>query len=259
MVSTTSWPSAPWRRARSSRVRATCRGARRPRLTQLALGKPDEAGRLAEEELELARTFGAPRALGMALRATGLVAGGDRGELLLREAVEAFGRGDAAVERVRALDRSRRVASAAKPAQRGAGAPARGTRRRASTRCQTRRRTGRGRAPRDRGTPAALRPQRARVAHGERAPRGRARASGADQPRDRADVVHHRAHGRGSSHERLPQAAARLAGGARGRPVRWCAGLGVASTRWLRAYVTPSRIVRNGSMWSLGGWTWIGS
>ena len=31
MVSTTSWPSAPWRRARSSRVRATCPGARRPR------------------------------------------------------------------------------------------------------------------------------------------------------------------------------------------------------------------------------------
>ena len=72
-------------------------------LAHLALGDPESARRLAEEELELARAFGAPRALGVAKRAAGLVAGGERGELLLREAVEAFGQGDARLERARAL------------------------------------------------------------------------------------------------------------------------------------------------------------
>ena len=72
-------------------------------LAQLALGDQESAGRLAEEELELARAFGAPRALGVAKRAVGVVAGGDRGELLLREAIEALEHGDAKLERARAL------------------------------------------------------------------------------------------------------------------------------------------------------------
>ena len=50
-------------------------------LAQLALGEREPAGRLAAEELELARAFGAPRALGVAMRAAGVVAGGDRGEV----------------------------------------------------------------------------------------------------------------------------------------------------------------------------------
>jgi DNA-binding CsgD family transcriptional regulator len=72
-------------------------------LAQLALGDRESAGRLAGEEFELARAFGAPRALGVASRAAGVVAGGERGELLLREAIEAFERGDARLERARAL------------------------------------------------------------------------------------------------------------------------------------------------------------
>jgi DNA-binding CsgD family transcriptional regulator len=72
-------------------------------LAHVALGDQESAGRLAEEELELARAFGAPRALGMAKRAAGVVAGGDRGELLLREAIDAFERGEARLERARAL------------------------------------------------------------------------------------------------------------------------------------------------------------
>jgi len=72
-------------------------------LAHLALGDHESAGRLAEEELELARAFGAPRALGVAMRAAGVVAGGERGELLLREAIDAFERGDASLERARAL------------------------------------------------------------------------------------------------------------------------------------------------------------
>jgi DNA-binding CsgD family transcriptional regulator/tetratricopeptide (TPR) repeat protein len=72
-------------------------------LAHLALGDREPAQRLAEEELELARAFGAPRALGVAKRAAGVVLGGDRGELLLREAIDAFERGDAKLERARAL------------------------------------------------------------------------------------------------------------------------------------------------------------
>jgi DNA-binding CsgD family transcriptional regulator len=72
-------------------------------LAHLALGDRDSAERLAEEELLLARAFGASRALGVALRAAGVVTGGDRGASLLREAIDAFERGDARLERARAL------------------------------------------------------------------------------------------------------------------------------------------------------------
>jgi len=72
-------------------------------LAHLALGDRRAAARLAAEELELAQAFGAPRALGVAKRAAGIVAGGKRGELLLREAIDAFDQGDARFERARAL------------------------------------------------------------------------------------------------------------------------------------------------------------
>jgi DNA-binding CsgD family transcriptional regulator len=72
-------------------------------LAQLALGDQDAAGRLAEDELQLAGAFGAPRALGVAKRATGVVVGGERGELLLREAIDAFDGCEARLERARAL------------------------------------------------------------------------------------------------------------------------------------------------------------
>jgi ATP/maltotriose-dependent transcriptional regulator MalT len=72
-------------------------------LAHLALGDRESARYLAAEELELARAFGAPRALGVAMRAAGVVAGGDRGALLLREAIDAFDRGEAKLERARAL------------------------------------------------------------------------------------------------------------------------------------------------------------
>src|SRR6266550_6742878 len=72
-------------------------------LAQLALGEHESAERLAKEEPELARAFGAPRALGVALRVGGVVAGGDRGASLLREGIDAFEHGDARLERARAL------------------------------------------------------------------------------------------------------------------------------------------------------------
>ena len=57
-------------------------------LALLQLGDADEAQRLAAEELELARAWGAPRALGAALRVAGLCAGGEQGLGLLEEAVQ---------------------------------------------------------------------------------------------------------------------------------------------------------------------------
>ncbi len=72
-------------------------------IAHLALGEREQAERLADEELELARAFGAPRALGVAERAAGVVAGGDRGASLLREAIDALERADARLERARAL------------------------------------------------------------------------------------------------------------------------------------------------------------
>jgi DNA-binding CsgD family transcriptional regulator len=72
-------------------------------LAHRALGDREQAGRLAEEELELAQAFGAPRALGIAKRVTGVIAGGDRGASLLREAIDAFELGGVRLERARAL------------------------------------------------------------------------------------------------------------------------------------------------------------
>jgi DNA-binding CsgD family transcriptional regulator len=71
-------------------------------LAALALGDPDTARRFSGEELELARAFGAPRALGVALRAAGLVADGHRGEALLREAIEVLAGPDTRLEHARA-------------------------------------------------------------------------------------------------------------------------------------------------------------
>ena len=66
------------------------------------LGDRESALALAEEDLARARAFGAPRALGVALRATGLATGGRRGETLLREAVDVLAGADAQVEHIRA-------------------------------------------------------------------------------------------------------------------------------------------------------------
>jgi ATP/maltotriose-dependent transcriptional regulator MalT len=72
-------------------------------LAHLALAEHEPAKRLADEELELARAYGAPRTLGVATRAAGLVAGGDQGVALLREALSAFEQSDATLERAHAL------------------------------------------------------------------------------------------------------------------------------------------------------------
>jgi DNA-binding CsgD family transcriptional regulator/tetratricopeptide (TPR) repeat protein len=71
-------------------------------LALLQLGDQHEARRLAAEELELARTWSAPRALGAALRATGLAEGGASGLGLLEEAVEVLTNSPAKLEHAKA-------------------------------------------------------------------------------------------------------------------------------------------------------------
>ena len=63
----------------------------------------DEARALAAEELELARVWGSPRPIGVALRAVGLVEGGTLGIELLTEAVSILEASEARLEHARAL------------------------------------------------------------------------------------------------------------------------------------------------------------
>jgi DNA-binding CsgD family transcriptional regulator len=77
-----------WRSALALAVRAT---------------DPERASRLIAEELELARATGLPRPLGVALRAAGLVAGGESGIELLRDAVTTLQPSPALLEQARAL------------------------------------------------------------------------------------------------------------------------------------------------------------
>jgi len=64
---------------------------------------PEEAARLIAEELEFARATGLPRPVGVALRAAGLLAGGERGIELLSDAVTTLSRSPSALEQARAL------------------------------------------------------------------------------------------------------------------------------------------------------------
>jgi len=65
--------------------------------------EPDDARRLAESQLARAREWGTPHTVGVALRASGLVAGGERGIELLREAVEILAASPSRLEHARAL------------------------------------------------------------------------------------------------------------------------------------------------------------
>jgi DNA-binding CsgD family transcriptional regulator len=69
----------------------------------LMLGRNDEARRLAEEELAIARRWGARHEIGASLRGLGLVAGGEEGERLLMEAVEPLDGTGARLQHARAL------------------------------------------------------------------------------------------------------------------------------------------------------------
>jgi DNA-binding CsgD family transcriptional regulator len=67
------------------------------------LGDRQEARRLVGEEVELARRWGAPRPVGVALRAAGLIEGGDEGIELLRESVDVLATSQAQLERAKSF------------------------------------------------------------------------------------------------------------------------------------------------------------
>ena len=72
-------------------------------LSLAALGQRTDARELCAEELRLARHWGPGRALGIALRAAGITAGGQRGIEMLSEAADVLGRSPARLEHARAL------------------------------------------------------------------------------------------------------------------------------------------------------------
>jgi DNA-binding CsgD family transcriptional regulator len=92
--------------------RLTARGTRHPgmvpwqsnaALALQRLNQPLEAQRLVDYELEQARRLGVARALGIALRAAGLVRGGAVGLAMLDEAASVLARSSARLEQARAL------------------------------------------------------------------------------------------------------------------------------------------------------------
>jgi DNA-binding CsgD family transcriptional regulator len=72
-------------------------------VAHLAIGETDAATGLAAENLALARAFGAPRALGLALRASGLIKGGPQGLTMLEEAAATLAGSSADLEYAYAL------------------------------------------------------------------------------------------------------------------------------------------------------------
>ena len=95
-------------------------------LALAALDDQDGATELAAEELRLARELDAPRAVGVALRAAGIVAGDADGLHLLEEAVAVLAQSGAVLERARtlidygsALRRTRRPTEARLPLREG--------------------------------------------------------------------------------------------------------------------------------------------
>ena len=87
-------------------------------LAALALGDPDGAARLVAAELQIAEHFGAPRAIGVARRAAGLVAPGGTALEPLRAAVDVLLDSGVEVEHARALaDLGAAIRRTGRPAQ----------------------------------------------------------------------------------------------------------------------------------------------
>jgi DNA-binding CsgD family transcriptional regulator len=82
---------------------AFCPWRSRAALAQAALGRRDAGRELADEELDLARRYGAPRAVGVALRARGMIEEGPAALELLAEAVAVLAGSQSRLEHARAL------------------------------------------------------------------------------------------------------------------------------------------------------------
>ncbi len=94
---------ADWEAAWGVRNPVWCEWRPLAALAHVMQDEREPAGRLAAEQVELARPFGSHRATGNALRVAGVVAGGTEGVELLREAADELGRSEARLDHARAL------------------------------------------------------------------------------------------------------------------------------------------------------------
>ena len=186
-------------------------------LALLALGRRDEAGELADGELELARTWALPgRSGSRCARRAWSRAAREASPASTRPCRSSAGRRPSSSTQG-AHRAGSGPASPQPPPCRARGAPARGRARdglRRRDACGPRR----DRASRHRRPASARRPERRRVADAERAARRRYGRRRADQPGDRPGAVRDPADRRGPPDEHLPEARDQLAVAARSRP-----------------------------------------
>ena len=189
-------------------------------LSLAELGRHDEARALAADEVRRAQSFGAPRAIGIALRAQALVGPpAERSDAARRRRSRCWrprrrGSSTRACWSTSA-PRSAPPASAPRPASRcsrGSRWPPAAARRALERRARAEL-AAIGVRPRDH------RPHRRGLADAQRAARGRARRGRRHQPRDRPDAVRHREDRRDAPRTRLPQAR-RLVAAAASRRAR---------------------------------------
>ena len=149
-------------------------------LAAQRLGRHDQARSLIADELALAERFGAPRAIGVALRAAGLLERGEAAVERLRSAVEPLAACGARVEQARTL-----IELGAAIRRAGRSTEARGTLREALVLAEAAGATALARRSREElrlaggRAPAHVDAERRR-AHAQRAPRGRAGGRGPD-------------------------------------------------------------------------------
>lgn len=176
----------------------------------MALDQREEALALAHEELAISRDYGAPRQLGVALRAAGVVEGGATGMELLRESIDVLSESPARLELARsmtdygaALRRARSPTEARDPLRRGLEL---------ALRCGGAAVAERARAEllaAGRPTPPG-RAVGARLPDRERAQGRRDGGAGHDEPRDRPSPVRVNANRRNPPRAHLPEAGAQL-------------------------------------------------
>lgn len=179
-------------------------------LAHAALGEHEQATRLADHAVRTACSFGAPHALGNALRTAGLIAGGESGVRLLREAVTVLEGAPALLDRAAALTRPRHAGGATRPRSAGTRAAVARAGARRPLRSRPPRSAGSSRDQPDRLAPAAHRAQRPRRAYRGRAPRESDGRSRTDQPANRPGAFPLREDDREPPHARLREARHRF-------------------------------------------------
>jgi tetratricopeptide (TPR) repeat protein len=175
----------------------------------LALALPpsshSEALALIDVQLKQGRSIGQPRAIGVALRVSGLLSRGNQQISLLRQAISALEACPSTLEQAHALtelgaalrrasQRSEARQTLARALDLAAGCGARALANRAREELVTA------------GAAAPRAPQRRRSAHRQRTARGPHGRGRDDQPRDRADTIRHHQDGRAAPDPRLRKA-----------------------------------------------------